>query len=343
MKIAIIGACGMVGKMMVELLTGCYKVRDAELFLFEHESRVGEEIESNGQKFTLLELTKESLTRLNPDFALFAAGGEVSKEFAPIVAKNGGIAIDNSSYFRMDPNIPLCVPEVNPEALLDDDDELMKSGIIANPNCSTIQAVVALKPLDDEFYLKRVIYSTYQAVSGAGSAGVRDLENGAFDAQNHEHFVHPIYNNLIPHIDMFMDDGYTKEELKMMEETKRILDSPGLKVTATAVRVPVKNCHSVSIVAQFKKSVTEDEAREALVKAQKDDKGLKVLDFPRENKYPMPILADGNDNVYVGRIREANCFRNGISMFVVSDNIRKGAATNAVQIMHYIIGNRAKI
>ena len=329
-KIAIIGAQGMVGGKILELLTDKFKMPGIQLVLFEHVSQAGKKIKAGGQTYTLLELNEKNLHATRPDFALFAAGGDISAKFAPIIAGMGGIVIDNSSHFRMHKDVPLIVPEVNPEHL--GNIKMGAGRIIANPNCSTIQALVSLKPLDESFGLKRINYATYQAVSGAGKPGLRDLELGKA-GQTHQNFAHPIFNNLIPQIDVFLDNGYTKEEMKMIEETKKILGKPGLDVTCTAVRVPVSNCHSIAIEAQFEKPVCAVEAKEILATA----KGVKLVDQPSQNNYPMPIMADQQDEVFVGRIRVHPTDPNTLAFFCVADNVRKGAATNAVQILELIV------
>ena len=260
------------------------------------------------------------------DYALFSAGGEVSKKYAPIAAKKGCTVIDNSSYFRMDKNVPLVVPEVNFE------DVRNNHGIIANPNCSTIQAMLPLKALDDKYKIKRIVYSTYQAVSGAGKNALEDLSN-VDNTLPLKKFPHPIFNNCLPHIDDFLDNGYTKEEMKMINETRKILHHPDLKITATTVRVPVSNSHSEAINVEFENDFKIDE----LVKTLKDFPNIVVVDNPSKNEYPMPINATGHDEVFVGRIRRDDSVKSGVNLWVVADNIRKGAASNAVQILEKLI------
>ena len=274
-----------------------------------------------GKEYEVIELTDENIQTYKVDIALFSAGGDTSKRFAPVFAAQGALVIDNSSAWRMDPEVPLVVPEVNPKEIKN------HKGIIANPNCSTIQAVVALKPLHDAYGIKRIVFSTYQAVSGAGMGGYSDLENG-IKGEAPKKFVHPIFNNCLPHIDSFIDNGYTKEEMKMIDETKKILGDYSLKITATTVRVPVFNSHSESINVEFEKPFELAELVEVLKKAP----GLIVQDDPKNNVYPMAISATEKDEVFVGRIRRDESVDNGINLFVVADNIRKGAATNAVQI-----------
>ncbi len=252
---------------------------------------------------------------------MFSAGGDVSKEFAPVFAKHGALVIDNSSAWRRDVNVPLVVPECNPE------DILKHKNIIANPNCSTIQAVVALKPLNDAFKIKRIVYSTYQAVSGAGVRGFNDLKGGIC-GEKPQKFPYPIFGNCLPHIDVFLDNGYTKEEDKMIFETKKILHDDSLKITATCVRVPVYYGHSESINVEFEKPCTVEEVKKVLSSAP----GVVVQDDVKNNVYPMPVSAEDKDEVFVGRIRKDDTVPSGINLWVVADNIRKGAATNAVQI-----------
>ena len=260
------------------------------------------------------------------DFAVFSAGSDTAKKFAPIAASKGCIVVDNSSAFRMDFDVPLVVPEVNPE------DIFTHHGIIANPNCSTIQAVVALKPLDVKYKIKRIVYSTYQAVSGAGQKGVDDLEN-TLNGLEPKKFPYSIANNCLPHIDVFNEDGYTKEEFKMINETRKILHRPDLKITATTVRVPVINSHSESINIEFENDFDLDELKNLL----KNSPGLVLQDDIKNNIYPLATLATGSDNVFVGRIRRDDSVPFGVNMWVVADNIRKGAASNAIQIVEKLM------
>ena len=260
------------------------------------------------------------------DFAVFSAGSDTAKKFAPIAASKGCIVVDNSSAFRMDFDVPLIVPEVNPE------DIFTHHGIIANPNCSTIQAVVALKPLDVKYKIKRIVYSTYQAVSGAGQKGVDDLKN-TLNGLEPKKFPYPIANNCLPHIDDFTENGYTKEELKMINETRKILHRPNLKITATTVRVPVINSHSESINIEFENDFDLDELKNLL----KNSPGIVLQDDIKDNIYPLATVAAGSDNVFVGRIRRDYSVPFGINMWVVADNIRKGAASNAIQIVEKLM------
>lgn len=326
-KVAVVGATGLVGRMMLKVLEE-RNFPVSELHLFASARSAGSVMEFKGKKYTVKELTVENIKKSAVKYAIFSAGGEVSKNFAPVFAQCGAVAIDNSSYWRMDKNVPLVVPEVNPEAAF------KHNGIIANPNCSTIQAVVALKPLHDAFNIKRIVYSTYQAVSGAGRQGCDDLKNGIAGAPPQK-FPHPIAFNVLPHIDVFTDDGYTKEELKMVNETRKILGDDSLRITATTARVPVYYGHSESINIEFYKPVTRAAALDVLRKA----KGVVVCDDPAANVYPMPIDAEGRDEVLVGRVREDRSVDSGLNIWVVADNIRKGAASNAVQIAELLHDN----
>ena len=337
-KLAIVGATGVVGRMMLKVLEE-ERLPICEYKLFASKNSAGTKIKFMGSEYTVNELTEHSFDE-GFDFALFSAGAATSKKFSPIAASNGCIVIDNSSAFRMDPEVPLVVPEVNPY------DISKNNGIIANPNCSTIQAVVPLKVLDDKYSIKRIVYSTYQAVSGAGKNGILDLENGIenykknnsfvghFEKQNSNDytlrkFEYPIFNNCLPHIDVFLDNGYTKEEEKMINETRKILKKPDLKITATTVRVPVFNAHSESINVEFEK----DYDMYDLINTLKSLPNLIVQDDVKSNVYPLAIEATGEDEVFVGRIRRDYSVDSGVNLWVVADNIRKGAATNAVQIV----------
>lgn len=323
-NLAVVGATGMVGRTFLKVLEE--RQLPIENFYVMASSRsAGSKLTFCGKEYTVEELTEHSFDK-PIDIALFSAGGSTSAKFAPIAAEHGCIVIDNSAQWRRDPNVPLIVPEVNPE------DIAWHKNIIANPNCSTIQAMVALKPLDDKYKIKRVIYSTYQAVSGAGMGGWNDLENG-LKGEAPKKFPHPIANNCIPHIDVFMENGYTKEEMKMVWETKKILHNEDLKITATTVRVPVFNSHSESINIEFENPYDLNDLIETL----KNAPGIVVQDDPANNIYPLAIDAAGHNEVYVGRIRRDESVENGVNLWVVADNIRKGAATNAVQIAETII------
>ncbi len=319
-KVAVVGATGVVGRMMLKVLEE-RKFPISELHLFASARSAGSKVEFCGKKITVEELTEENVKKSGVKYAIFSAGSDVSKKFAPVFAECGAVAIDNSSCWRMDKDVPLVVPEVNP------DDAFKHHGIIANPNCSTIQAVVALKPLHDAFKIKRIVYSTYQAVSGAGRQGLDDLKDGLKGVAPKK-FPYPIAFNILPHIDVFTDDGYTKEELKMINETRKILGDDTLRITATTARVPVYYGHSESINIEFYDPVTREGALEVL----KNAPGIIVRDDVANNVYPMPIEAEGSDEVYVGRVREDHSVDNGLNIWVVADNIRKGAASNAVQI-----------
>ena len=326
-RVAVVGATGMVGRKFLQVLEE-RKLPVSEYFLFASKRSAGTQVTFMGKPYTVRELTDTAFEDLHVDIALFSAGAGTSKHFAPIVAASGAVVIDNSSCWRMDPDVPLVVPEVNPDAI----PGYRKKGIIANPNCSTIQAMVPLKPLHDAYGLKRVIYSTYQAVSGAGQQGYLDLQNG-LKGEAPQKFPHPIAGNCLPHIDVFLDNGYTKEEQKMIDETRKILSLPELAVTATTVRVPVFHGHSESINVEFERPFDLAELRALLEKAP----GLVVMDDVANNVYPRAITAEDTDPVYVGRIRRDFSIENGINFWCVADNIRKGAATNAVQIAEELI------
>lgn len=323
-KLAIVGATGLVGRTALKVLEE-KNFPNFEYKLFCSKKSAGTKVKFMEKEYIANELTENSFDE-GFNFAIFSAGGETSKKFAPIAASKGCIVIDNSSAFRMDKNVPLVVPEVNP------DDIFWNTGIIANPNCSTIQAVVALKPLDNKYKIKRIIYSTYQAVSGAGVNALEDLHSQA-SYNNLKKFSHPIYNNCLPHIDVFMDDGYTKEEHKMINETKKILGNENLKITATTVRVPIEKCHGESINIEFEKDFNLDDVKQLL----KNSKGIVLYDDITKDIYPIATVANGTDNVYVGRLRRDFSQPNTLNMWCVADNIRKGAASNAIQIMQKII------
>lgn len=328
-NVAVVGATGMVGGKFLEVLTERQLPVD-NYYLFASAKSAGKKIDFMGKEHTVIELTKENVISLKGkvDFALFSAGGGVSKEFAPVFVEAGAIVVDNSSQWRMYDDVPLVVPEVNPE------DVKWNHGIIANPNCSTIQAVVALKPLYDKFGIKRIVYSTYQAVSGAGVAGYNDLKDG-INGVAPKKFPRPIAYNMLPHIDVFMEDGYTKEEWKMIVETRKILHDQSLRITATTVRVPVFYGHSESINVEFCKKCEKQD----VVNALENFPGIVVMDDVKNNVYPTPLDAENHDEVFVGRIRMDESVDSGANLWVVADNIRKGAATNAVQIVELLIKN----
>lgn len=327
-KLAIVGATGLVGRTILKILEE-KKLKNFEYTLFSSSKSAGTELKFMNKNYVVKELTENSFDE-NFDFAIFSAGTETAKKFAPIVASKNCIVIDNSSAFRMQDDVPLIVPEVNFE------DVINHKNIIANPNCSTIQAVVVLKPLDDKFKIKRIIYSTYQAVSGSGKLGLEDLENGRIGAQTPLlKFSHPIYDNCLPQIDIFLINGYTKEEMKMVNETRKILGHPNLPVTATCVRVPVTNCHGESINIEFENDFSESEIKNIL----SSSPGIKVLDNTFNEEYPINSIVNGHDEVFVGRIRKDFSKKNTLNLWVVADNLRKGAATNAVQILEKLIVN----
>ncbi len=329
-KLALVGATGLVGATARKVLEE-KNLPISEYVFFSSKKSAGTKINFLGKEYVVRELKEDSFDE-GFDFAIFSAGGETSKKYSPIAASKGCIVVDNSSAFRMDENVPLVVPEVNP------DDIKWNKGIIANPNCSTIQAVVALKPLDDKYKIKRIVYSTYQAVSGAGKSGVDDLENGLKGIAPKK-FPYPIVNNCLPHIDVFEENGYTKEEIKMINETRKILGKQDLKITATTVRVPVINSHSESINVEFENDFDLEELKELF----KNSPGIVLQDDPKNNIYPLATTASGSDEVYVGRIRRDESVNFGINMWVVSDNIRKGAASNAVQIVEKLIENKLNV
>lgn len=332
-NIAIAGATGAVGQEMMDILIE-RKFPINELRLLASNRSAGKELEYNNKKITVQELDADSFKDI--DIALFSAGGSRSKEFAPIAVRAGAIVVDNSSAFRMDEDVPLVIPEINPQALAG----YKKKGIVANPNCTTAVTVMALKPLHDLGKIKRVIASSYQAVSGAGAQAIEELRKQTLAWANSEEihsatFPHQIAFNLLPQIDSFTDNGYTKEEMKLHNETRKILGDYDMALTATTVRVPVFRAHSVSVNIETERKISAEEAREAL----SNFPGVKVLDEPSELKYPMPIDVAGKDDCIVGRIREDYTVPNGLSFWVVGDQLRKGAALNAVQIAELLIGD----
>lgn len=329
-NIAIIGASGMVGKKMLEVLFE-KNINIKNLYLFASKNSAGKTITYKGKKYKIIELTEANILSRKIDFALNATDASVAKIFVPIFAKNGTIVIDNSSCFRMNDDVPLIVPEVNFA------DIKGHKNIISNPNCSTIQAVVVLSPLHKKYGIKRIVFSTYQAVSGAGKNGVIDYKNG-IKGISQKTFPYPIFNNVIPHIDKFDEDGYTKEEHKMINETRKILNDYSIKITATTVRVPVLNSHSESINIEFKNPCEIEDVKKNLA----NSKGLVLIDDIEKNAYPTPLIANGRDEVFVGRVRKDFSAKNAINLWVVADNIRKGAASNAVQILEKLIEKENK-
>ena len=319
-NVAVVGASGLVGSTFLKVL----EERDfpiENLYVMSSYRSAGKTVKFKGQEYVLEELTENSFDK-PIDIALFSAGGSTSEKFAPIAAAHGCIVVDNSSAWRMNPEVPLVVPEVNPY------DIDWNRGIIANPNCSTIQAMVPMKPLHDKYGIKRVVYSTYQAVSGSGIKGIKDLEEGLKGNDIMVAYPHPIAGNCLPHIDVFTDNGYTKEEMKMINETHKILGDDDIKVTATTVRVPVFDSHSESINIELEKPFELEDVVELF----KNSPGIVVQDDVAHNVYPLARDAAGTDAVYIGRIRRDFSVDNGLNIWVVADNIRKGAATNAVQI-----------
>ncbi|NLV97296.1 MAG: aspartate-semialdehyde dehydrogenase [Desulfovibrionales bacterium] len=327
--VAVVGATGAVGREILDTLAR----RDfphTEIRALASSRSAGTTVDFGNRSLTVQELTENSFAGV--DLALFSAGGATSEKFAPLAVKAGCVVVDNSSAWRMDPTVPLVVPEVNPHDL-----EWHK-GIVANPNCSTIQLVVALKPLHDVARIQRVVVSTYQAVSGTGQKAITELETQVrqlFNGQDVENTVYPhrIAFNCLPQIDVFLDNEYTKEEMKMVQETTKIMGDESIRVTATTVRVPVFYGHSESVNIETEKKLTSKEARAILSQAP----GIRVYDNPSEKMYPMPIVAAGEDETFVGRIREDESIANGLNMFVVADNIRKGAALNTVQIAELLL------
>lgn len=319
-NVAVVGATGMVGRKFLEVLAE-RNLPAENYYLFASKRSAGSKIDFMGKSREVIELSPENVEKYDIDIALFSAGASTSLEYAPLFAKKKCLVIDNSSAWRRDESVPLVVPECNAAEIAN------HNYIIANPNCSTIQAVVALKPIHEKFRIKRIVYSTYQAVSGAGMGGFNDLKDGAA-GELPKKFPHPIYANVIPHIDVFLPNGYTKEEDKMMYETRRILGDASLKITATTVRVPVFYGHSESINVETYLPCPVDEVRKTLEQAE----NIVIVDDGANCRYPMPLDAENHDEVYVGRIRRDESVENGVNLWVVADNIRKGAATNAVQI-----------
>jgi aspartate-semialdehyde dehydrogenase len=327
--VAVVGATGAVGNEMIETL----EARDfpvEQLRLFASERSRGKTLSYKGKDIPVETIDEECFKGI--DIALFSAGGERSKKWAPVAANSGCVVVDNSSAWRMDPEVPLVVPEVNPE------DIKKHKGIIANPNCSTIQMVVVLKPIHDAARIKRVVVTTFQSVSGTGKKAMDELVEQTKDILNFkeptvEVYPHQIAFNILPHIDSFLDNGYTKEEMKMVNETKKIMGDDSIRVTATTVRVPVLRCHSESLNIETEQKLTANEARATLAGAP----GVVVFDAPEKNIYPMPVDVTGKDETFVGRVREYESIENGINLWIVADNLLKGAALNAVQIAEKLI------
>jgi aspartate-semialdehyde dehydrogenase len=327
MKVAVVGATGMVGEVMLKVLAE-RNFPISELLLVASERSVGKKLTYKNEEYTIIGLN-DAITA-QPDIAIFSAGGDTSLEWAPKFAEAGTTVIDNSSAWRMDPTKKLVVPEINADKLTAEDK------IIANPNCSTIQMVMALNPLHKKYQMKRVVVSTYQSVSGTGVKAVRQLENEIAGVQGEMAYPYPIGRNALPHCDVFLENGYTKEEMKLAREPQKILDDRTFSVSATAVRIPTAGGHSESVNVEFHKDFDLAEVRNLL----SETPGVTVQDNPDTNTYPMPIYAHGKDDVFVGRIRRDETQRNTLNMWVVSDNLRKGAATNAVQIAEYLVENK---
>jgi aspartate-semialdehyde dehydrogenase len=330
-KCAIVGATGLVGQTFLKVLEE-KKLKIDEYELFASSKSSGKKIKFMGKEYTVQELTEESFKNEKFDYALFSAGGSVSKKYIPFAVESGCVVIDNSSFYRMNDDVPLVVPEVNEQ------DMYKNNGIIANPNCSTIQAMLPLKALSDKYTISRIVYSTYQAVSGAGNGGISDLVNTR-NGSGPNKFPYSITDNCIPHIDIFLENDYTREEMKMIEESRKILHQPNLHITATCVRVPVLNCHSESINIEFEDEFDIQDIYQILC----NYPGIIVVDRVEDNKYPVNELANGIDEVLVGRIRRDYSVKNGINLWVVADNVRKGAASNAVQILEKLLEKRCDI
>jgi aspartate-semialdehyde dehydrogenase len=324
MKIAVVGATGMVGNVMLEVLAE-RKLPITELLLVASERSVGKEMVFEGKTHTVIGL--ETAVEARPDIALFSAGGSTSLEWAPKFAAVGTTVIDNSSAWRMEQDKKLIVPEINADQLTPEDK------IIANPNCSTIQMVMALAPLHKAFGIKRIVISTYQSITGTGVKAVEQLNNEMEGTSGTMAYPHPIHKNALPHCDVFLENDYTKEEMKLVYETHKILGDSSIGITATAIRIPVVGGHSESVNLEFEKPYTLDEIRRLL----EQTPGVVVLDNPEKNAYPMPIHAEGKDEVFVGRIRRDESVENAVNLWIVADNLRKGAATNTIQIAEYLI------
>jgi len=324
LRVAIVGATGLVGQEFIKILLQ-RSFPMASIQLYASDRSHGRKLMVNGEEIEVQQTTEDSFKDI--DIALFSAGADISRHFSPIAAQAGATVVDNSAAFRMEPHVPLVVPEVNPEDIKD------HQGIIANPNCSTIQMVVALYPLHKVNPIKRLTVSTYQAVSGTGLAAVEELTSqSSLVLDNKEAlpkvYPHQIAFNLLPHIDVFLENGYTKEEWKMVEETRKIMHAPDMAISATCVRVPVRIGHSESVQAEFTNPISPEEASGILAKAP----GVKIMDNPNAGLYPHPWMAAGKDEVFVGRIRKDSSHPNGLALWIVADNLRKGAALNAVQI-----------
>ena len=327
MKVAVVGATGMVGNVMLQVLAE-RNFPVTELIPVASERSVGNQIEFNGTNYTVVGL--ETAVSMKPDIALFSAGGNTSLEWAPKFAEVGTTVIDNSSAWRMDPTKKLIVPEINATELTENDK------IIANPNCSTIQMVLALAPLHQKYKINRIVVSTYQSITGTGVKAVRQLENESKGIEGDAAYPYQIHKNALPHCDVFEEAGYTKEELKLVRETHKILNDPTIAVTATAVRIPVVGGHSEAVNLEFDTNYDIEDIRKILSSTD----GVVVQDDIEKNQYPMPFFAEGKDEVFVGRIRRDLSRENALNMWIVADNLRKGAATNTIQIAEYLVTNK---
>ena len=326
MKVAVVGATGMVGEIMLKVLAE-RKFPVTELIPVASQKSVGKELEWNGKSYKVVGL--QTAVEMRPDIALFSAGGETSLEWAPKFAEMGTTVIDNSSAWRMDPSKKLVVPEINASSLTKDDK------IIANPNCSTIQMVMTLAPLHSKYKIKRVVVSTYQSITGTGVKAVQQLENEYNGVKGEMAYPYPIHRNAIPQCDVFEENGYTKEEMKLVRETQKILNDKTIAVTATAIRIPVVGGHSEAVNVQFENDYELNDVRQIL----HNTSGITLQDNLDTKTYPMPIYAEGKDDVFVGRLRRDESQPNTINMWIVADNLRKGAATNTIQIAEYLVAN----
>ena len=324
MKLAIVGATGMVGEVMLQVLSE-RNFPITELIPVASARSVGKKIDFKEKSFKVVGLS--NAVSMSPDIALFSAGGETSMEWAPKFAEQGTVVIDNSSAWRMDPSKKLIIPEINADILTKEDK------IIANPNCSTIQMLMALAPLKNKYGIKRIVVSTYQSITGTGVKAVQQLENEYNNVKGPMAYPYPIHRNALPHCDDFMNNGYTKEEMKLLNETHKIFGDESIGVTATAIRIPVVGGHSESVNVQLKKEFELNDVRKLLY----ESPGIIVQDNPETNSYPMPIYSEGKDEVFVGRVRRDFSQENSLNLWVVSDNLRKGAATNTIQIAEYLI------
>ena len=324
MKLAIVGATGMVGEVMLQVLSE-RNFPITELIPVASARSVGKKIDFKERSFKVVGLS--NAVSMSPDIALFSAGGETSMEWAPKFAEQGTVVIDNSSAWRMDPSKKLIIPEINANILTKEDK------IIANPNCSTIQMLMALAPLKNKYGIKRIVVSTYQSITGTGVKAVQQLENEYNNVEGPMAYPYPIHRNALPHCDDFMSNGYTKEEMKLLNETHKIFGDESIGVTATAIRIPVVGGHSESVNVQLKREFELNDVRKLLY----ESPGIIVQDNPETNSYPMPIYSEGKDEVFVGRVRRDFSQENSLNLWVVSDNLRKGAATNTIQIAEYLI------